>query len=684
MSAPAYLLGRGFLPETIERVGWRVEPLGQDARRYGLPPEAADVLAWRIPYPARPGRPAFERVRVIDDSELARLGGGKYRQPAGVALDLYDPFAWLEAGPRDDLLVIEGEANAVALHQLVPARPAVGLPGKRALKPELAERVAVATVVWLWLDPDEDGYDEALAQACERLWDAGVWEVREVLAAELPRHPETGVVPDAADLLTLEPRREAADRVRALLDRATEVPRPLTQPDGSPRSDHRARRVELTPASAIRSERLRWVWRDRVARRSVAIVAGEKGLGKSTLTNAKLAADLTRGMLEGEFEGRPADVLVASAEDDWRSVIKPRLMAHGADLDRVHRVELRDEAGDSLLTLPDDVVALEAEVERLRAAGREVALLVIDPIGAFLAQSTDTHRDASVRRALAPLAAMADRLDLAVVVVAHLTKDESARLINRVNGAGAFVNAARSVLAFARDPGDPEGEQGRERVLVLLRSNWGRPAPSLAMRVESREVDLDDGSRGEVGYLVVTGETAVGVEDLQRGADEDGSDCEEAVAAALADGPRPSKDVKASVAEELGCARKTVERAAVRMLERGELEIEAGGFPRRTTWTLVGAGDSRDADAPDSGDHGSGAVGTIPNAKRVPTDIGGIPTGVSAPSGDSGDRPPARTRAREPAADRTPRTLVEALGSEDAVVRAVIQQFDATEIESAA
>jgi predicted ATP-dependent serine protease len=193
-----------------------------------------------------------------------------------------------------------------------------------------------------------------------------------------------------------------------------------------------ARRVELTLASAISSERVRWLWRGRIPLRGLVVIAGEKGLGKSILTNAFLAAKLTRGELDGELIQRPVDVLVITGEDDWRSVVKPRLLAHGADLDRVHRVTVIDDAGESLLTLPDDVGMLEQQVERLRAAGRVVGMLVIDPIGAFISGAIDTHRDASVRRALAPLAAMADRLDLAVVVVGHLTKDESKRLIQRV------------------------------------------------------------------------------------------------------------------------------------------------------------------------------------------------------------------------------------------------------------
>jgi hypothetical protein len=204
-------------------------------------------------------------------------------------------------------------------------------------------------------------------------------------------------------------------------------------------------------------------------------------------------------------------------------------------------------------------------------------------------ETIDSHRDASVLRALAPLAALADRRDLAVVVVCHLTKDETRRLITRVSGSGAFVNAARSVLVFARDPDDADGEQGHERVILHAASNWGRYAATLAVRIESRLVDTEDGERADVGYLVVTGETTVSVEDVQNATREERSDDDyaEAIAAALAGGARSSRDVKTQVADELKCSPKTVERHAMRMLERGELTVEQGGFPRRTTWGLV-------------------------------------------------------------------------------------------------
>jgi len=449
---------------------------------------------------------------------------------------------------------------------------------------------------------------------------------------------------------------------KTLCDECAAKPREPPRADGcigadsteqafAPRDSALRRRVELTPASAIQSEQVCWIWTGRMPRRSLVVVCGEKGLGKSILTNAKLAADLTRGGLDGELHGTPADVLVATAEDDWRSVVKPRLMAHGADVDRVHRVVTRAEDGtEALLTLPADVARLEEQVAVLRDAGRTVAALVIDPIGAFLADTTDTHRDASVRRALAPLAAMADRLDLVVIVVAHLTKDESARLINRVSGAGAFVNAARSVLAFARDPSDPDGEQGRERVLVHVASNWGRYAPTLAFAVGSRQIEVDDGSTADVGYLLAKGETDVGVDDLQRGPDENGTDAEEAIGAALTAGPRPSRDVKTEIVTALGCGKRTVERAARRMTESGELRVEQGGFPRTTTWAL-GSRDTTDhsrATPP-------GAVAPTPNTRSGATDGYAVVTKDSAPGRANGATPARDGVTAESDAERAAR-----------------------------
>lgn len=552
-----------------------------------------------------------------------------------------------EAGGK--VVAVEGEKDVLALEERgVVATCNPGGAGK--WEPQYAESLRGAQVAVI-ADRDEKGRKHAAE-----------------VAASLE-----GV---AASVKVLEPAagKDVSDHLAAGHALSELVPVAVAaQPPGEGTASSTVRRVELTPASAIRSERVRWLDRGRYPLRGMIVVAGEKGLGKSIYTNAFLPAKLTRGDLDGELRGEPADVLVITAEDSWSSVVKPRLMAHGADLARVHRARVLDGAGRATLTLPDDVPLIAAQLDALRAAGRRVALIVIDPIGAFLAGATDSHKDADVRRALAPLADLAEQRDLAVIVVAHLTKDESRRLISRVSGSGAFVNAARSVLGFARDPDDPDGEKGRKRVLVHIASNWGTYAPSLGMRIESRNVEVDDGSVADVGHLVVEGEIDLGTEDLQRGSDESAADVEGEIAIALKDGRRPSREVKAEVAAELGCSRKTVERAGVRLAEQGKIEIDSGGFPRTTTWALASE------DTP---------VGTLRDTRCVPTEANGsskpLPNADTASGGDTGvpteengstkpkDRPDSPSRdsrdslpAREPteAATEEEETEVERLAA---------------------
>ena len=575
---------------------------------------------------ARNGREIVATYPYVDEAEALLYEvvrytpkGFKQRQPDGnggwlwhlrgarrVLYRLPRVLAAVEAG--ETVWIAEGEADVHALERAgVVATCNPGGAGKWRDAYNKALNGADVVVV---VDLDDPGH--AHAEAVAAALQGVARSVRIVRAA-------TG--------------KDASDHLAA--GRTLDEFGPVGASMGDDRESEPGRRVELTPASAIPSERVRWLWDGRLPLRSLSVVAGEKGLGKSTLTNARLVAEATRGTLHGELQGQPIDVLVCTAEDDWASVVKPRLMVHHADLARVHRVTVHDDTGRSLLTLPEDVPQLEAQIERLRKSGRVVGMFVLDPIGAFLSQGTDTHRDASVRRVLAPLAAMAESLDLVVIVVAHLTKDESSRLINRVSGAGAFVNAARSVLVLARSPDDPDGEQGHERVLVHVSSNWGRLAPSLAATVEAREAELDDGSRSSVGYLNITGETDIGVEDLQRGDKDESSsvDVEEAILAALEYGERASLEAKATVTSEVGCSKRTVERAAIRMEERGEISIFSGGFPRKTTWAL-GSGDT---EAFRSSDTAGPGVATSTNTRRVATGNSGVVTGDSASSSDTGD-----------------------------------------------
>jgi hypothetical protein len=141
----------------------------------------------------------------------------------------------------------------------------------------------------------------------------------------------------------------------------------------------------------------------------------------------------------------------------------------------------------------------------------EARLVVIDPLAAHLSASINSWKDQEVRRALAPLHRLAEESGAAVVVVAHLNKGQSTDPLQRLGGSIGLPAAARSVLLLARDPDDPDGNEGGRRVLAQAKSNLGAPSPSLAFEIET--VTLP-GSGIETARVREIGVSAYGSSDL--------------------------------------------------------------------------------------------------------------------------------------------------------------------------
>ncbi len=116
-----------------------------------------------------------------------------------------------------------------------------------------------------------------------------------------------------------------------------------------------------------------------------------------------------------------------------------------------------------------DTAAIELAI-RERAA----RLVIIDPLAAYLG-STDSHCDAEVRGLLAPLAALAERTDAAVLGVMHLAKSSQRPAIYRAIGSIAFAAAARIVLAVAADP-----DRDDRRIMMPVKSNLAAASEALA------------------------------------------------------------------------------------------------------------------------------------------------------------------------------------------------------------
>jgi hypothetical protein len=238
----------------------------------------------------------------------------------------------------------------------------------------------------------------------------------------------------------------------------------------------------------VHSRTSEWLWPGWLPLGKLTLLEGDPGLGKSLIT-LDLSARLTRGreLPDGCPPGPPCNVVVVNAEDTLDDTVRPRLLALGADLDRVFNLEgIEDRHGDDVLRFPQHAQALRDVLAQTRAK-----LLVMDPFVAFLDKGVATHNDQSVRAVLRLLMGIATEHRCAVLLVRHLNKEEGQRSLYRGGGSIGFVAAVRCAWLSAPDPGRAD-----VRVLAQVKNNLQALCPSLAYQIGPA-----DGSTSLVSWL---------------------------------------------------------------------------------------------------------------------------------------------------------------------------------------
>lgn len=261
------------------------------------------------------------------------------------------------------------------------------------------------------------------------------------------------------------------------------VPTPISQ--GTVRVNFSNRKPEIihpmgiigVRAHRVEVEQPKWIWPRYLPAGKLTVLAGDPGLGKSTIA-IDLVSRVTQGTFLPLMENRTikGTCFIASAEDAAEDTIVPRLIACGADLSRVEILRrVNTEEGERYMNFPRDINNLKDRVSKCGAR-----LVIIDPLNAFLSKETDAHRDQDVRLVLAPFEDMAEELQVAILIIAHLNKREESSAMYRIGGSIGIVGAARSVLAVTQldTPTKP-------RVLYSIKSSLSKRPPSLEYQVRN-------------------------------------------------------------------------------------------------------------------------------------------------------------------------------------------------------
>ncbi len=240
--------------------------------------------------------------------------------------------------------------------------------------------------------------------------------------------------------------------------------------------------------SELESSPIGWLWPPYLAAGKLTLLDGDPGGGKSLLT-IDLAARLSRclSMPDGHTLPSARRTLFLNAEDDPCDTILPRLRAANADLDQVFvpTGQVGVGEGDALPRFPGDLPRLEALVRE-----QGIDLLVVDSLSAFLPTQLAGGQIIAVRQALAPLARMAIRTGVAVLLVRHLVKDSGVKALYRGQGSIGIAGLARTVLLTERHPRDASCQ-----VLTVIKSNLAAAPAPLPYRL------VDRGGVGAVDWL---------------------------------------------------------------------------------------------------------------------------------------------------------------------------------------
>jgi hypothetical protein len=304
--------------------------------------------------------------------------------------------------------------------------------------------------------------------------------------------------------------------------------------------------MSLKPADQVATCPVEWLCPAWVPRGKLVILDGDPDLGKSLIALDLCARQSTgRPFPEGQPPSAPANTLVLSAEDNPADTIVPRLLRHGADLQRVFVWQRESDGEEWPWRFPHHAGLLDDALARTDAR-----LAVIDPIMSFLDASVLTGSDQSVRRALAPLIHLAEKHRCALLMHRHLNKQGGSHALYRGLGSIAFVAASRVALLVGRDPHDPT-----RCLLAQVRNSLAPPQPALAYQFV-----VADGAPPAVNWL---GTSPVTADELLGRRSEEATPRDQALAFLkqfLAAGPRTSRDIWEAAQKE-GLSARTLQRA---------------------------------------------------------------------------------------------------------------------------
>lgn len=271
-----------------------------------------------------------------------------------------------------------------------------------------------------------------------------------------------------------------------------------------------------------------------------SILDGNPGMGKSFLSLGVTAGVTSTGKFGDRAVTRKGRVLLLNDEDDPSRVIRPRLEAIGADIDRVRVID------DPFILNEEGVDILRREIRNY-----DPALVIIDPLTNFMGGGVDMYRPNEANAFMRPLHRLAKEFDIAILIARHLRKQASDNAMHMGQGSMAFGGAVRSGMIVT-----PHPTHANWRVLAHYKSSYAKEAGSEAFEISTPP-------NGGAARVIWQGPVDMSANELVAQSSVQDSVLDRAVRALddyLTPGPAKARDVIAALKKK-GVQERTLDRA---------------------------------------------------------------------------------------------------------------------------
>lgn len=323
---------------------------------------------------------------------------------------------------------------------------------------------------------------------------------------------------------------------------------------------------KYTQLSGVQSTATEWLWYPYIPSGKITLMTADPGTGK-TFFSLYLSAMVSIGapFFGQEQRRNPAVAIYQTAEDGIADTIKPRLEPMFPDFSNIYVI---DESQESL-TL--------SQPERIEQAMQDLkpALMIFDPLQAYLGADVDMHRANEVRPVLAEIGRLAEKYHCAIIFIMHNSKMGQNQALYRALGSIDIPAIARSMLILGKHPDDP-----LQKVVCHEKS-------SLAKHGESMMFHIDP----HFGGVVFDGFTELKANDIlspHKGMREKPSVCKDEITGQLLDllgedGYAKLDDIK-TLAAASGWSERTLYRVKSDLMLQS---VNIGYSNSKSTWWLL-------------------------------------------------------------------------------------------------